>query len=275
MAQQWRATAESGLTDFRTLGFRQPGDSTNFALWESARGRLTEALTHYSIIVEDNLDGASQYQLAPTYYALAAAYSGLLQMKSEMGSAPSPWFEYYTYLQRAMNVGYKLVGARIFACWAGFNPGRDGFNWSYPNTQLSEQYGYSQLFRYLEASNMYPVAPTWCSISSSHVNTFCSPRSIASSCIRSCWSDPTPTPTYEQSTLAMENAELLHFSHDETVKIVRGSMKALQKVAGGNEPFDFPRTDLPETAGMFVDPWVTQESCSGVSGGPWGYVINP
>jgi hypothetical protein len=46
-------------------------------------------------------------------------------------------------------------------------------------------------------------------------------------------------------------------------------------VGGGNAPGDFPNTDLPEVSGMFVDPRVTESSCTGVSGEPSGYPIRP
>jgi hypothetical protein len=274
--QQLRATAEAGMNDFRTLTFRQPSDPANQGTWQVARQRMTDALTHYSIIVEDGTDRTSSYELAPLYFTLVTTYAGLLQMKPEIGMAPSAWEEYYRYLQRAMNVGYKLVGAHIAACWAGFNPGRDGYNWSYPNTDFTKAYSTSQLFRHVTWNKRYPageVTFTGCfTIPPTPIYSVCSPTDFT--CLDDCgnWF---VAENQQRRNAAIESADWIDFGTNPTVGIVRAAMRQMQKVGGGNEPADFPRIDLPEDHGMFVDPWVTEESCRAVSGGPWAYPITP
>jgi hypothetical protein len=271
--QELRATAEAGMNDFRTLGFRQPGDPANAGTWETARERMTDALVHYSIIVEEGSDVVSAYQLAPTYFALAATYAGLLQMKPEVGFAPSAWQEYHVPLQRAMNAGYWLVGAHTFACWAGWNPGRDGYDWSYPNTDFTKAYSRSQLYRHIVATKYYPAGPRSCVvIPPGPTYAYCNPLSFL--CYDDCgnWF---AADSQQMRDAAIESADWIDFGPDQTAQIVRGAMREMLKVGGGNAPNDFPRTDLPEASGMFVDPFVTEWACEGVSGGPWGYPIRP
>ncbi len=261
---QWQSEATASVHDLQALAHNQVSDPTNPDFFPTIFEEMGDLIdTMYTTLVSAN-DPRSSYESAPVLNGLAASWIGLLMMKAQIFPGyPSVWGDYQARLQEIMDFDFRVVGAQQFMCYPWGNPWYGNYTADYAyNGYFSDKRDmYSSQFWH-NLTNHYFYGD---SVSGGDATGYCSVGyynlatgqylNDTSAC------DPDSGNPYDPFKPALlqqlrDNYQAASYDTDPVVQIVRNGMAQLMWVGGGNDPGDDSSTDLPESYGVFIDPWV-------------------
>jgi len=256
--QAWKSHAQTVFDDFEILGLRKRTHSDNPRLWGIAWDLSRQTINDFVEIT----DTPSMYEMAPAFNALVAVNGALTTMEGEIyPDDPPAWGEYDIYYKRGIRADYAMIGMRKGLCWPGYDPGAGNYGSVSGGHYVKNTFRTSQFYQDKIANKNVAVGDFSVIIqgrggSNEFLMTgYCNPGK------HTC--TPLPGINHFPAADSLATAEAIikpTFDADNTVVAVRAAMNGIMSLAGGDDNFDDPNTDLP-TQGQYTEPWIYEPLC--------------
>lgn len=252
------AGARTALNLFNDLANNLASDPVNTSLWTSTRTQSQTVADQMFDIIVNIQDGNSAYELGPVYNTLLVTGTGVLRIKGQIWPGfPSSWNDHQAWLRAGMAGNYKMIASQRHQCSTGSNPGY----LPPPNSAtVVGKYNESLLWKKLITNRWMTVRQFPCGSTQCNTWTFQCVSQVTTACNPSGgfnWSACGNLSISDRDCIVMLTKPT--FDADGAVKIIREGMIGIQKLSGGN---DFQFNDGLMSQGKFVDPWVTETSCT-------------